>query len=135
MDEALRRQLLAEEHLRLLRIGYLVSASMTALFGLFGFFYVFMGLMVTRIPDQAGQAFPRGIGLFFGFFGLIFVGVGLTLAGLKFYAAHCLKHRQSRTICICIAAVTCLGVPYGTLLGVLTIMALSRPETTTLFER
>ena len=36
--------------------------------------------------------------------------------------------RRHRTACIVMAAISCIGVPFGTLLGVLALIALTRPE-------
>jgi hypothetical protein len=134
MDESLRQQVVNDEHLKILRIGYLVSAGTSAFMGLFGFIYVFMGVMVTRMPSGQGQGPPAFFGWFFAIFGLAFVAGGLGLGVLKFYAASCLKQRRSRTFCMVVAGITCLGMPYGTLLGVLTFIVLSRPAVSRLFD-
>jgi hypothetical protein len=134
MDESMKQQIVDGEHLKMLRIGYLVSAGTSAFIGLFGFFYVFMGIMVTRIPSGEGQGPPAFFGWLFAIFGLVFVAGGLGLGFLKFYAASCLKQRRSRTLCMVIAGITCLGMPYGTVLGVLTFIVLSRPSVVGLFD-
>jgi hypothetical protein len=134
MDESERQQVVDLEHLRILRIGYLVSAGMSAFFGLFGFIYVLMGVMFTRLPFEGGQGPPAFFGWFFAVFGFVFVAIGIGVGLLKFYTAQCLQQRRSRTFCLVIAAVTCLGIPYGTLLGVLTFVVLTRPGVSRLFD-
>src|SRR5689334_4664168 len=124
MDEVSRQQVVDAEHLRILRIAYLVSAGVSDFFGLFGFIYVLMGIVFTRIPSGGGQAPPAFFGWFFAFFGLVFVAIGIGVGLLKFQAARCLEQRRSRVFCLVIAAVTCLGIPYGTLLGVMTFIVL-----------
>jgi hypothetical protein len=74
------------------------------------------------------------MGWFFGLFGLIFFLAMVTFAALKFLAAHRIKARRSRTLCMIIAGLTCFGVPYGTALGVWTLIVLSRPSVARLFE-
>ncbi len=57
----------------------------------------------------------------------------ITMAALKFYTAVCLKQRKSRTFCLVVAAISCLEVPYGTILGVFTFLVLERPSVARLF--
>ncbi len=58
----------------------------------------------------------------------------ITLAGLKLGVALSLKKRKARTFCMVVAAFECLGVPYGTLLGIFTFIVLGRDSVTRLFE-
>jgi hypothetical protein len=142
MTDAISRQsIVDEEHLKLLSIGYMISAGFSAFFGLFGFFYVFMGLMMGEMfrhapefnakPDQAPPAF---IGWLFAGIGIVFIVFSFTLAILKFLVASSLKHRRSRIFCMVIAGITCLGFPYGTALGVMTFIALGRESVVRLFD-
>jgi hypothetical protein len=134
MDEPSRQQIVDGEHLKMLRIGYLVSAGTTAFFGLFGFMYVFMGVMFTNMTFEDGKGPPAFFGWFFAIFGLVFIVFGLGLAVLKVYVASCIKKRRSRILCLVVAGITCLAMPYGTLLGVLTFVVLSRPTVSQLFD-
>jgi hypothetical protein len=52
----------------------------------------------------------------------------IVLAILKFIVAKRLKERRSRALCLVVAAVSCLGIPFGTVLGVFTFLVLSRPS-------
>jgi len=129
------------EHLKLLSIGYMISAGFNAFFMLFGLFYVFMGAMASemiRLSTQAnakpGGPPPAFIGWFFAAIGLVFFAVGLTFAILKFRAASNLKRRRSRIFCMVVAGLTCLEFPYGTALGVFTFIALGRESVVRLFE-
>jgi hypothetical protein len=62
----------------------------------------------------------------------MFVGL-IAMAAAKFRVAWCIKHRKSRTFCIVIAAVGCLEIPYGTLLGVFSFFVLGRDSVAHLF--
>lgn len=132
MDDERTQQIKDEEHLRLLWFGYLISAGVTALFSLFGLIYVFVGLMFSvflrHLPQSTPEAPPEFIGWFFIFFGGMFVVVGLVIATLKWWAARLIKARRSPMFCYIVAGITCLGIPYGTLLGVCTFIVLSRPS-------
>ena len=139
MDDEQQQQVKDEEHLRLLSLGYMISAGVTAFFSLFGLLYVFMGMLFTsllrHVPNpKPGEAPPEFLGWFFAIIGGVIFVFGITIAILKFQTARCLKQRRSLTFCQIIAGITCLGIPYGTALGVLTFIALGRPSLRRLFN-
>ena len=65
--------------------------------------------------------------MFFGMFGAILLTIA-TLSALTAYAGRCIQKRKRKTLIFVVAGVNCLFVPYGTLLGVSTILVLSSPE-------
>jgi hypothetical protein len=139
-DELLRQTIIDEEHLKLLSIGYMISAATSAFFSLIGLMYMFMGIfMGAVISHQAevaskGQPPPAFIGWLFGAIGLGMFLFLIGMAAAKFRTALCLKRRESRTFCMVVAGISCLEVPYGTVLGVLTFMALGRNSVEQLFK-
>ncbi|HEX9010039.1 MAG TPA: hypothetical protein VF804_06710 [Holophagaceae bacterium] len=137
--EALRQTIVDEEHLRMLTLGYYLSAGMCLLFSLFGGMYMVLGLMFTfafrNLPAQPpNTAPPPEMGWVFFAMGAFLFGAMVTLAILKFLTARRLKARASRTFCLVIAGISCLEVPYGTTLGVLTFVVLSRDSVKALFS-
>lgn len=127
------------EHLRLLSIGYVVSGILSALFSLLGLVYlgigIVMGAALSHEVAKAGkEAPPAFLGYLFGCIGLCIFLFMVLLAGLKFRAAWCLKHRRSRTYCMVVAGISCLGIPYGTLLGVFSFVVLGRTSVREMFE-
>ena len=139
VDETPRQAIIDEEHLKLLSIGYLVSAGVAALFSLFGLLYVFMGVIMTTSFIEASKKAPQSpppvfIGWVFGIIGLVIFLLLITMAILKFRTAQCIKRRGSRTFCMVVAAISCLEIPYGTLLGVFTFLVLGRNSVKGLFE-
>jgi hypothetical protein len=54
-DQTLRQAIIDEEHLKLLSIGYMVSAGIAALFSLFGLLYVLMGVMMSTSFNEAAK--------------------------------------------------------------------------------
>src|SRR5213593_1773503 len=99
MEDKERQAIVDEEHLKLLRIGYMVSAGMCAFFSLFGLLYAIMGIIFfafgSRFPSRPGQEPPPAlIGWLFAFFGLGFTLAMLGLAALKFRVAQLLKRRR-----------------------------------------
>jgi len=138
-SDQIRQTIVDQEHLNLLSIAYLVSAALSACFSLLGLVYAFMGAFfaaaIARMPATPGQAPPPAfMGWLFGLIGLgMFVFV-LTIGGLKFLVYRRLKQRRSRILCMVVAGVCCLGVPYGTLLGIFTFVVLTRPSVVRLFQ-
>jgi hypothetical protein len=130
MTDQERQQILDEEHLRLLRIGYLVAGGIDAVLALFPLIYVAMGLFfalgglpTTGSPNEPNPAF---IGAFFVLFGgamSLFFAIG---AGFKFAASRAIGRRRSWALCLVAAAVSCISIPWGTVLGVFTFMVLGR---------
>jgi hypothetical protein len=139
-EEINRESLVDEEHLRLVSLGFLISAGFAALFACFGLFYILIGVAMSiglsHIPASAGG--PNGpppafIGWIFGGMGLVFFLLAGGMAFLRFWAAKCVKRRTSRTYCMVIAGISCLEFPYGTAIGVLSLIVLGRDSVVKLF--
>jgi len=128
-----------EEHLRLLRIGYLVSGILSAVFSIFPLLYVGIGLFfASSLPVSArpgsAEVDPRLFGWLFAAIGVgafLFLAAG---AALKLAVAGAIRRRRAHTLCLVGAAWTCLGIPWGTVLGVLTFVVLERPGVRALFS-
>jgi hypothetical protein len=136
-----RQAILDQEHLKLLSIGYFISAGMSALFSLFGLMYVLMGIAMrsafANLPEatrRPGQAPPPEFFWIFTLIGTFIFLAMITLAALKARVAWCIRKRRSRVFCLIVAGLTCLGIPYGTALGVFTFLALGRDSVQRLFE-
>ncbi|HVS31462.1 MAG TPA: hypothetical protein VMS98_08400 [Thermoanaerobaculia bacterium] len=128
------QRIIDDEHLRLLRIGYLIAGITNAVWVFFPLIYVVMGLFMTGFAPP-GEREARVVGLVFaGVGGLIALAIG-TVAVLKLLTARALGQRRSRTLCMVTAAITCIGIPWGTALGVGTLIVLGRPGVAAMFAR
>lgn len=129
-----RQSIIDEEHLKLLSMGYMISAGFAAFFSLFGLMYVFFGIVMSiafsHLPagSKSGEPPPAFIGWIFAGIGLVILLLAGSVAFARFWAGRCVKQRKSRTFCMVIAAIGCLEFPYGTALGVLSLMVLGRPS-------
>jgi len=93
-----------------------------------------MGIaMVTGRFDQPGNEFPPVVGWMMIVMGSAFIVGGWTLASLVFAAGRCLARRRRRMFCMVIAGIMCVFSPFGTILGVFTIVVLVRPSVRALF--
>jgi hypothetical protein len=126
-----------EEQLKLLAIFHYVVAGAAALFSLFPSIYMVMGLVMLYGPEQfsrPGQNPPPAI---FGWVmvavGGVMITMGLTFATLVLAAGRSLARRKRYTFCLVMAAVECLFMPFGTVLGIFTIVLLNRESVKQLF--
>ena len=127
-----------EEHLRLLSIFHYVVAGMAALFACFPIIHLVIGLVFLLHPQAFGpqnnQGHPeRFLGLIFIAMASVFILLGWAFAACIAYAGRCLGQRKHYTFCMVTAGIACLFMPFGTILGVFTIIVLIRPTVKPLF--
>jgi hypothetical protein len=125
-----------QEHLRLLSIFHYVLAGFACLLPLFSLIYIGMGVLVLSGKMSGGKHAPGDAlgGWFFIAFGAIFFFAGVVGATLNILAGRALAKHERRTLCLVVACLNCLHMPLGTLLGVFTLVVLSRPTVKLLFE-
>lgn len=127
-------------HLRLLSIFHFVYGGMVALFSLIWLIYVVLGVFMATSPDFVSskgphEAPPEAVGWIISGFGLVLIFIGWTVATLLVIAGRNLSRQRHHTYCMVIAAMACLFVPLGTVLGVFTLVVLTKPEVKELFDR
>ncbi|MGB4580608.1 MAG: hypothetical protein WBI91_01890 [Coriobacteriia bacterium] len=137
VTESERQAIVDDEHLRMLPVFYWVLGAMDILFSLYGLLYVAYGVFFLMVPFDStaasAQEFPAFIGWFMFAMGAAFIiGFGV-LATLKILAGFWIKRRTRRTACLVIAGISCLTIPFGTIVGVFTFIVLSRPSVAALF--
>ena len=138
MLDSIRQGVLDEEHLRLLRICYFIMGG-TAAFGLlFGGLYLAMGLFFaasfSSMPNATGpNAPPAFVGWLFASIGGFIVIFAGSFATLSLLTARALGRRQSRTLCLITAGLSCMQIPFGTAIGIFTFIVLGRPSVQALF--
>jgi hypothetical protein len=123
-------------HLRLLSIFHYVVAGFAALFSLFPVIHLVMGiLMVTgHFPDDRhGDPVPSVLGWFFIAIACLIILAGLTFALCVFLAGRFLTRRRHYLFCLVVAGFASMFMPFGTVLGVFTIIVLLRPSVKELF--
>jgi hypothetical protein len=125
-----------EEHLRLLSIFHYVVGGLAGLFALFPIFHLIFGLIMIFASDKfagKGDPPPAFIGWFFVIFAAMFITLGWILAGFILTTGRFLAHRKHYMFCLVMAAIECIFMPFGTVLGVFTIMVLMREPVKQLF--
>lgn len=126
------------EHLRLLQTGHTVLAAITGFFACMPLLHVAMGVAMLVGPDsmfhdKGGKAPPAFFAILFIIMGGAFVAAGWTLAVLIFFAGKFIGQRRRHTFCVVVAGLSCLFMPFGTVLGVFSLMVLNRPTVKPLF--
>lgn len=132
-----RQAILDQEHLRLLAIFYYIRAVTTALIAMIPMVHVILGFVLIGVGQHVtlkpGEPSPALFGWLFVGIGLTVVAVGWLFAVLQFLAGRSIARRRHRVFCYVIAALNCFAIPYGTAVGVMTFIVLSRPSVVRLF--
>jgi uncharacterized membrane-anchored protein YitT (DUF2179 family) len=147
--------IVTRERLRLLALGYYVKGAVCVLFvSLFLFHLVFLLgisfmpqsawnepakpastqspatlplLSSTPTPAPVNQALPV---MMFRIFALalgVIILLGWTFGGLTIYAGRCVQERKHRVFIYVMAGLNCVLLPWGTLLGVSTLIVMQSP--------
>jgi hypothetical protein len=120
------------EHLKLLAIFHFVLAGLCAMFSLIPLAQLVLGLgLATGSVD--GEPAVRALGCFFVAVAGSAVVLGLGLAACLVLAGRGLLDQKRYTFCLVMACISCLFMPFGTVLGVFTLLVLMRPSVKELF--
>ena len=127
------------EHLRLLAICHYVAAGLAAFFSFFPLLYATIGgifVFVSRhgTPKPGEELPPEFVGWIFVGLGLVLFLLGIAMAICILIAGRCLSRNKHYTFALVMACIECLFIPFGTILGTFTIVALSRESVRALFS-
>ncbi len=124
------------EHLRTLAICHYVCAGVLCFFSFFPVIHLAVGILAVsgKLDMDSGGPPP--------WFGWVFIGVaviaivmGLTMSCCVALAGRRLSQHRSHTFCLVVAGLSCTFMPLGTVLGVFTLVVLTRPSVKTLFKQ
>lgn len=125
-----------QEHLELLSIFHYIVGGMAALFSLFPIIYLILGTLFIVAPwriQGSGSPPPAFVGWIFIILGSSIMLVGLAFAVCVILAGRYIVKCRHYIFCLVIASLNCLFMPFGTILGVFTIVILMRPSVKELF--
>jgi hypothetical protein len=127
------------EHLRLLAIFHYVVAGLAALFSFFPLLYTTVGAIFifaarhgTAKPGE--DVPPEFLGWIFAVLGSLLFLIGIAMAICILIAGRSLALRKRYLFILVMACIECLFIPFGTILGVFTIVVLSRESVKALFS-
>lgn len=123
------------EHLRLLSIFHYVVAGVLGLFSLFPIIHLVIGIAIVggAFDMKRGDGPPEFFGWMFIAISAVTILCGLAMAISIWFAGRRIKARQNYTYCFIVAGIECCFMPFGTVLGVLTIIVLMRPTVKEMF--
>jgi hypothetical protein len=126
-----------EDHLKLLSIFHYVVGGIAALFACFPIIHLVMGLVLILAPqtfDGKGEPPPPFLGWLFVIFAAAIISLGWVFAGFVFAAGRFLAKRKHYMFCLVMAGIESVFMPFGTVLGVFTIVVLMRDPVKQLFS-
>ncbi len=126
------------KHLNLLSMFHYILAGITAFFACLPVIHVVIGILMLSgefVQDSGGGEPPRIVGMMFLVMGSLFIILGWGLAICMFIAGRKLKKRRDRIFCTVIAGIECVFMPLGTVLGVFTLLVLSKESVREIFDR
>ena len=132
-----QQQVLDNEHLRLLSIFHYVKGGIGAFFSCIPIIHVIFGLILITAPQLFGHGKdqpPAFVGWLLLVLGISIILFGWTFAALTLTTGRCIARRRHYTFCFVWACLECLSIPFGTVLGVFTIVVLGRPSVKQLFN-
>jgi hypothetical protein len=117
-----------EDHLHLLAIFHYVVGGLAGLFSFFPLFYGVIGFFILHSPEhpRQGEPPPHLLGWFFIGFGCFFFLLALALAVCVALSGRFIRGRRHYWFSFVIACVECLFIPFGIVLGVFSLIVLSR---------
>ena len=133
MHEASEQDL---EHLRTLSICHYVWAGVLCFFSLIPVIHLVGGILIVtgKLDMDSGGPPP--------WFGWLFIGIatfaivmGLMMSCCVALAGRRLSEHRSHTFCLVVAGLSCTFMPFGTILGIFTLLVLMRPAVKSLFEQ
>jgi len=126
------------EQLKLLTIFHYVVAALIVFFSSFFILHIIFGVFCFVSPekmvDSRGNQTPAFVCWVFTILGLFFVILGWIFSICVFSAARFLAQRRKYFFCLIVASISCLFAPFGTVLGIFTIIVLMRPSVKELFK-
>lgn len=134
MEELNKQAIIDEEHLRLLVIFHRIYGILVIILSLLGIAYFFLlnflfsfSRRYSRFTIQNNfQGPPTEILNLILIVMMVVIVIGLTIGVCNLLSAQYIKNRKFRIFSIVIACVDCISFPIGTILGVMTLIVLSR---------
>lgn len=130
-----------EQYLKILAIFHFVVAGISALFACFPIIHFVVGLGMLGLSLGGGfsegafpeAAIPGFMGLFFTLIAGSAILFGWAFAVCVALVGLFLLKKKRHMFCVVMGGVECIFMPFGTVLGVLTIITLMKPSVKEMF--
>ena len=127
-------------HLNILSIFHYVFAGITGISACFPIFHLIMGLSMlfgNFYPEEVGAEIPfpfEMFGLMFTLIPAAIIIIGWVFAIAIAISGYFLSKRRNYLYCLIVAGISCVFMPFGTILGVFTIVVLMKDDVKNLFN-
>lgn len=124
------------EHLKILSIFHYVVAGLVALFACIPLIHLAVGVAMAAGWKDMGDQDPMAhwMGWFFIVIASVLIASGWAFATCIALAGRFLSQRRRYTFCLVVAGISCMFFPFGTALGVFTLILLLREHVKAEFE-
>ena len=126
------------KNMELLSPFHYIVGGTTALFSCIPFIHVFIGLAMISgkfFKDGKGSGPPALFGWMFVIMGAVFIVLGWSMTVCMIVAGKKLKRYKNRVFCMVVAGMECMLMPFGTILGVFTLIVLNKNSIKELFAQ
>ena len=125
----------SNNNLNTFSVLFLIKGILTLCFAIFFIFYVGLGFFVTSAVElDQSKDMPFNPGIIIIILGVIGLIITVTLGILKILASSYLKSIKNYNFIFAMAVVSCLTGILGILLGMFTLIELSKPEIKQMFD-
>ena len=139
-DNRFKQEIIDGEHLKLLSLFHYITGALTILTSSFFIFHFIMFAIFSKLAgspefsgEEFGSEFPIAIFTVFTIlFGIVII-LGITFGILEIMSGIFIKKRKNRIFSFVIAILELIFIPYGTILGVMTIIVLQRDSVKDLY--
>ncbi len=121
-------------HLKTLSICWYVFAGLSLIGALCGGLYVVAGVVMALAGGAEHDDEAVAMGAVFGVMGLLVILIVVPVAILDYLVGKGLAQQRRKTLIYVMAAIACMNVPLGTVLGVFTFIVMGRPTVKAAFE-
>jgi len=138
----LKNDIIDEEHLRLLSLFHFIKGGIASAFSLLGLIYfIFLGFIMkmgsrfNMSSDSYNEELPLQVMSYIFVIGGVIVLLVLLSGILQLVSGYYLKRKEYRLFSFIIGIIEILEVPYGTILGLMTLIVLSRDSVKRKYEK
>ena len=140
METSLRQKIIDDEHLKLLSYGYLIDGCITVAYSCFFILHIFIFSFMSSEFEKLHQGLdgqnisPTSfLDIFIYVFGALII-LGVLYGVAKIVAYRFIKQRRNRMFVYIIGMPNMIFIPYGTALGIATIIVMGRDSVIKQFE-